>query len=369
MNKNQLINELLHHPLHFSDQKLNDLINHGLSFGEVRECVRKIYDLSETQLTRISNANNGMIGTLNRISSAKRIKRFKARIKKLEAGENYTIIYAEGDSWFQFPVLVTDIIDWLSKNRKYIIYSDAYGGDWLTNIVYESQYVPALSLYKPGYFLISGGGNDLLGNSRLAIMVSKDYNQPKYGDPSLISDDTLTQFQKEMIMKAQNHITKEFYAILWAIKAQYLLLFRQIYARESTQKNLITITQGYDYAIPGIRPRWPILVPVRSIVNKMVGNGCWLEMPLKLRGIFDRELQRALIIAFIYEFNQVFISIATDPDFKNIYHVDCRDLADRNDWYDELHYKSRIFKKAAAAYEFIIENHGRCKKVIKATDL
>jgi hypothetical protein len=200
-------------------------------------------------------------------------------------------------------------------------------------------------------------------------MVSKDYNQPKYPDSYSINDSSLTQDQKEMILKAQNHITKEFYAILWAIKAQYLLLFRRIYSPGSTQKDIITITQGYDYAIPGIKAEWPVLHPVQSFVNKMLDNGCWLERPLKIRGIFDKDLQKALVLTFIYELNQIFISIATDPGFENIYHVDCRNLANMKSWYDELHYKSSVFRKVARAYEFIIENHGKCSKVIKVTDI
>jgi hypothetical protein len=311
-----------------------------------------------------------MIGRFNRRSTSKRKKRFNNKIKRLKEGDKYKIIYAEGDSWFQFPFFVRDIIDWLSRNKQYLIYSDAYGGDWITNIIYESQYVPALSVLRPRYFLISGGGNDLVGNSRLAIMVRKDYNQPKYPDPSFIHDPSLNQYHKEMIMKAQNHITKEFYAFLWAIKAQYLLFFRGFYSPESTQKDIITISQGYDYAIPGERFNWSLRYPFQPAVNKALDNGCWLQRPLKLRGIFDEDLQRALVMTFIFEFNQIFISIANNPWLKNVYHVDCRDLAkSRRSWYDELHYKSHVFKKVAKAYEFIIENNGNCEKVIRAADI
>lgn len=368
MDKKQLIDTLLHSPLSFNDQMLDDLISLGLTFSEVRECVRKIYDLTETQLTSISNANEGILGKLNKYSTARRSKRFNRRIDTLKEGDDYKIIYAEGDSWFQFPVFIKDIIDWLSKNKRYIIYSNAYGGDWLTNIIYESQYIPSLSVFRPEFFLISGGGNDLVGNNRLSIMIREDYNQPKYHNQSSINDPSLIPAQKDMIMRAQNHITKEFYAILWAIKAQYLLLFRQIYSPESTQKGLITITQGYDYAIPGIRPEYPLLSPVRSLINKMADNGCWLKRPLKISGIFDHELQKAVILTLIYEFNQIFISVAQNPEFENIYHIDCRGLADETSWYDELHYKSYVFKKVAAAYEYIIENHGQCSKVIRVTD-
>jgi len=371
MTKEELIHELLHEPLGFNDLKLDALINKGLNFKDIRECIRRIYDLSEEQLTETSNANTGMMGKLNRRSTSKRIKRFNKKIQSLKDGDNPKIIYAEGDSWFQFPVFIRDIIDWLTRKEGYIVYSDAYGGDWITNIIYESQYVSALSLLRPGYFLISGGGNDLVGNNRLAIMVKKEkepsvYFQ-KYPPDKPVDDPELSKEQKEMIMLAQGYITKEFYAFLLVIKAQYLLLFKQLYALRSTQKNIITITQGYDYAIPGLKPEWRIFHLLQVFVNKIVDNGCWLQRPLKIRGIFDENVQRAIVMTFIYEFNKVFISLATQYGFDNVFHVDCRNLADSRDcWYDELHYKSRIFKTVARAYEHIINNHDSRQKVIRA---
>ena len=367
MTKKDLINELLHNPLNFSGQMLDELISKGLDFNDLRDCIRRIYDLSESQLAGTSNANEGMMGRLNRFSTGRRMKKFSRKIERLGEGDDYTIIYAEGDSWFQFPVFISDIIDWLNRNKNYLIYSDAAGGDWITNIIYESQYVSSLSLLRPGFFLISGGGNDLVGSNRLAIMVSKEFTTPKYSESFPINDPSLSEAQKEMIMKAQSHITKEFYAFLLTIKAQYLLLFRRLYSRESTRKDIICITQGYDYAIPGLKPERPLLNPVQLFVNWVLDNGCWLLRPLKMRGIFDEGLQTALVMTFIYEFNQVFISLATEYGFENVYHIDCRDLAlSPGDWFDELHYKSSIYKIVARAYEYIIKNGGSHWKIIRA---
>lgn len=374
MTKEELINELLHDPLNFERMNMmDDLIKSGLTFDDIRECIRKIYDLSESQLRETSNANKGMMGKLNRRSTSQRMKRFNRRIKKLKEGDNYKIIYTEGDSWFQFPVFIKDIIDWLNDNKNYIIYSDAYGGDWITNIIYESQYVSALSVLRPDFFLISGGGNDLVGNNRLAIMVRQNNKPgsyyPKYPPDNPINDPDLSAKHIKMIMDAQQYITKEFYAFLLVIKAQYLKLFRDLYDSGSTQKEVITITQGYDYAIPGLKPDWPLFHPVQVLINKIAGNGCWLKRPLKIRGIFDEEIQKAIVMTFIYEFNQVFISLTTQYGFDNVYHVDCRDLAFFNKcWFDELHYKSHVYKISARAYSHIIDNRGNCEKVIKASD-
>lgn len=370
MTREELINELLHNPLSFNRNMMDDLIRQEINFKDIRECIRRIYDLSESQLEETSNANEGTMGKLNRKSTAKRIKRFNKKIKKLKHGDSYKIIYAEGDSWFQFPVFIKDIIDWLNDNEKYIVYSDAYGGDWITNIIYESQYVSALSVLRPGYFLISGGGNDMVGNNRLAIMVQKNYGKPKYSDISQITDHNLSESQKGMIMDAQSHITKEFYAFLLAIKAQYILLFNSIYHPDSPHKEIISITQGYDYAIPSFKKSFSFMYPLKFLVNRIIDSGCWLIRPLKIKGIHEEDLQRALLLTFIYEFNQVFIELATAYGFDKVYHVDCRDLARRpEDWYDELHYKSNKFKVVARAYSHIIENHGTCPKVIRAAEI
>jgi hypothetical protein len=365
MSKEELIDELLHEPLGFDRAKMNDLIAQKPDFTDIRECIRRIYDLSESQLAEASNANTGMMGKLNRRSTAKRLKKFNSKIKKLKEGDKYKIIYAEGDSWFQFPIFIKDIIDWLNDKKNYVIYSDAYGGDWITNIIYESQYVSALSVLHPGYFLISGGGNDMVGNNRLAIMVRKGGGQPRYTDISQITDPILTVSQKEMIMMAQPFITKEFYAFLLTIQTQYILLFNGIYHPDSTQRNIISITQGYDYAIPSFKKKFSFRYPLKFLVNRFIDTGCWLIRPLKIKGIHETALQKALVFTFIYEFNQVFIDLATNWGFDNLYHIDCRGLAKEDDWYDELHYKRHVFRKVSKAYSRIIDDHTSCTKVVR----
>ena len=374
MTREELINILLLDPLRFDRENLmNDLINETPTFDDIRYCIKRIYNLSESQLKETSNANEGTMGWLNKKSTSKRMKKFNRKIKKLKDIRNRKLIYAEGDSWFQFPLFIRDIIDWLNRfnNKRNIIYSDAYGGDWITNIIYESQYVSALSVLRPDFFLISGGGNDLVGNNRLAMMVRKE-NEPeghceKYKSIDEIIDPDLDEDQRKMIFTAQKYITKEFYAFLLTIKAQYILLFKSIYDPRSPHKDMISITQGYDYAVPGMRPKYRILHLFQAFVNWIVDNGGWLERPLNIRGIFDPYIQRAIVLTFIYEFNLVFISLAKDYGFKSLYHIDCRGLADKPEcWFDELHYRSRVFKKVAAAYQSIIDGDLPTGKIKKA---
>jgi hypothetical protein len=369
MTKKELIDILLHQPLSFSQEMLDELIDRKLNFQDIRECVRRIYDLSEKQLEETSNANTGLLGKLNRKSNKRRQKIFYRRVFKQKQGTEFRHIYAEGDSWFQFPYFIKDIIDWLSRRKDYLLYSEASGGDWLTNIIFEGQYIPALSVFRPQYFLISGGGNDMVGNNRLAIMIHRNYNQPKYVMASEIDDPHLSGEHKDLIIMAQPHITKEFYAFIWIMKAQYILLFSNLYSPLSTQKDVISITQGYDYAIPGKTIGFSFRYPLQPFINYFLDNGQWLFRPLMLRGIYEKDLQKALVFTFIYEFNRMFVSIAGDKRFKNVYHIDCRGLAKPEDWYDELHYKRHLYKKVAQAYSYVIDNHGNnIEKVIRVAE-
>ncbi len=75
-------------------------------------------------------------------------------------------------------------------------------------------------------------------------------------------------------------------------------------------------------------------------------------------------------MTFIYEFNQMFASLATQYGYDSVCHADCRGLAVINKcWFDELHYKSHFCRIVARAYSRIIGNHGNCEKVVKAVDL
>src|SRR5690606_13444516 len=112
-----------------------------------------------------SDADAGYIGKLNRKSQKKRDRKFW---KKIKTGKVDKVILAEGDSWFEYPRFITDVIDHLNKRNDYAIKSIAYGGDWLSNILLENEYIEELSLLKPDVFLISGGGNDIVGGYRLA---------------------------------------------------------------------------------------------------------------------------------------------------------------------------------------------------------
>lgn len=364
-----IYDKMLSKPLEFDSNDFDILIasyfspvtnkyNVQEALKDLRECVRQIYDLNEESLRETSNANTGTIGKLNRRSTRIRQKNYFKRVVNQKPGKLYIRIYAEGDSWFLFPTFVKDIIDWLEENDNYLIYSDAYGGDWITNILYEGQYIEALSIHAPDVFLISGGGNDLVGNNRMAVMVNTNPDQkPKHSEQTLSH---LVEEQRKLILMSQKYITKDFYAFIWTMKAQYTLLFKGIYENTSKFSDMISITQGYAYPYPRKGNNFSWRYPFQPIVNSFLGTGKWLFRPLMIKGILDTQLQRAIVMTFIYEFNEMLIDVTRN--FDSVYHIDCRDIPkQQEDWFDELHLKSHKFKEVASRFKDLIDE----KKIFK----
>jgi hypothetical protein len=309
----QLKNELLSDPLGFEeDDGVAKILAAGVSFGDLRGLIRRIYDLNEQQLIETSNANTGAMGALNRYSTGRRQQLARKRLSKRKEDDGSIKIFVEGDSWYQFPVFIRDIVDWLKRNKKFIILSDAYGGDWITNMIYEEKYIPGLSTYAPDIFLLSGGGNDIVGNHRLGILIDKDPGyRKKYQAPADIGSENLSDEHREMIFRAQDFMNKEFYALLLVFRLQYTLLFRNLYHPDCKLKHIISITQGYDYPYPQYGKRFSLRYPHQYLVNGFLKSGKWLYVPMKAKGIYDKDLQRAIAVMLIFEFNEMMLRFAS----------------------------------------------------------
>lgn len=371
--KKELINYALKEPLRFEKEgKFKELFKEDikLKFSDLREMIKRIYNMNESSLLEQSDASTGKLGELNQKSTEKRTKKYYKKIdRNFRDPDNKTnkVILSEGDSWFQFPIDVKDIIDWLIKKRNYAIYSIAYGGDWITNIIYEGTYIEELSVHSPDVFLMSGGGNDMVGGNKIALMVSKDEQK----DTKYTSEKELERFKelkdhdRKEIFDGQKYLTKEFYSFLITIKAQYYMVLTSI--SKSGLTDMMIITQGYDYAIPSLKNRFSLRYPLQYFINAFVDTGKWLARPMLIKGITNTEIQRKIIKAMIFEFNEMLKTIA--EKFQNVYHIDCRGVAKcQKDWYDELHLKSHVFKKVTRIYSMLIDGKIKGEKVIRVVD-
>ena len=114
-------------------------------------------------------ANQGSLGGNNRLARARQQLQYRLKVNHpLFRGQK---IVSEGDSWFQFPVLLEDVTDQLFKPFAvdgYAVFSLGAAGDLLENIINEDEITQAIEAEKPEVFLISGGGNDLVADGKLA---------------------------------------------------------------------------------------------------------------------------------------------------------------------------------------------------------
>lgn len=356
--KQDLLEKLIKQPLFFDGVDFDELVNPStaLTFDDLRCALKRVFNVSETALGTESNATTGPMGWFNRYMTRRRQKAYFAKINAGFVGQaHHRVIVAEGDFWFQF--IGRDIINWLDDQDQYAIYSMSYAGDWLANILFEEKYIEELSIHKPSVFLVSGGGNDLVGVNRLAIMTCLNphsFLPLRHTNEQKLLNAGCTPEQAQQIMDVQRHILPDFYAFLLILKCQYYLLFNSL-RKAADLQTMAIITQGYDYAIPHAGVRWGLWY--QPLVNSAVGSGKWLSQPLMIRGIKDKIIQRSIIMAMIFELNEMFISLAKRSEFPYLYHVDSWGNADDHDWFDELHLKPLAFKRVATAYENCLHSH------------
>lgn len=248
------------------------------------------------------------MNAFNYMSRRRRNKKYRKRIRNWDGVR----IVAEGDSWFQYPLLLKDTIDQLIDldNFQYAVYGLSAAGDLLSNIVREDEISEAIDNEDPDVLLVSGGGNDMVGNERIAKMVHV-YAANR---------------------KAENYPNEKFTDFLNELERLYRQLFDRVL---SNKPHLKIICHGYDNSIPQ--------------------NGRWLGKPLAKRKITNKTLQHQIITEMIGRFNERLIAVVQDYP-GSVYHVDCRNLiGPKSKWYDELHPKNKGYFKVAKLFDETIK--------------
>lgn len=227
-----------------------------------------------------------LLNSANFISKLRR----EARYESMANSGTYTgpLIAAEGDSWFQYPILLKDVIDCVFDHYAVLCRSEA--GDTLDNMVKEKEYLDALERTGGRLLLLSGGGNDLVAGGELARHL-RDF------DPSL----TPSQY-----------LLPSFNDVLDAAIANIERIVRDV-GRAFT--SAAVICHGYDYVIPA--------------------NGKWLGKPMKSRNIKDVKLQKAIADIMVDRLNLRLRTLADQS--PRLSYVDCRGVVGPGRWHDELH--------------------------------
>lgn len=268
----------------------------------------------------------------NNLSRQRRQRKFRRRRQN---DDRSPVLVSEGDSWFQFPLLLDDVIDQLFD--QYNVWSVDAAGDTLENMVRDQpEYMGALEEHAGSVraFLFSGAGNDFLGeDSSGRSNLSQILRSFKSGKP------------------AEWYIETD----VFARKLRFVEdCYRKVLSEVETRfPRLPVVCHGYDYAIPGGTPSDP-RHPIYAAQDK------WLARPLRDDlGIADHGLQRAIIKLLIDKLNSCIASLCGGNHaggvFKNAWHVDSRNaLGSVSLWADELHPTNDGFARVAGKFRAVI---------------
>ena len=291
---------------------------------------RVITNDKQVEMNETQRELESIIDVGNAYYRAERQKKFK---EALQNGVKRPVLVSEGDSWFQYPAFIDEIIDHL--DRQYLIWSLGAAGDTLANMTgQKSEYMSGLNRWQKHVkgFLFSGGGNDVIG-------------QDETGKPVL--DKLLKQYDSGQCPAW--HIERSaFDSTLKYIKDAYIKMFQTI-RDDSRFEELPIFVHGYDYPFP---------YPFGSDDDRQSAIGApdqWLGRPFSSRdfpsdNVFAREVLIVMIDALYAMLNDI-----AAQDYGHIFVINARgSMPNVGDWGDELHGTCTGFGKVADRFNAII---------------
>ncbi|MDB5141089.1 MAG: hypothetical protein JWR12_3005 [Mucilaginibacter sp.] len=331
-------------------------LRHCVNEKDLAVIIQRIYDLNEKQVLAVAKLNSVM-AFADSIKNIRRNAIFTNKINHDFRNGSNKIILAEGDSWFNYPVILSDVVDWIAMEKNIAVYSLANAGDWLLNMLHQRKYVEELSVLHPDVFLMSAGGNDLVGQSRIGAIVDPlgDSIEISYCGFAVelmenVKTNPIVPLDQGKFDIGLKYLSKDFYALLMFFHLQYYFLMKGILTGGKFP-GIRIITQGYDYALPQHDGGWGWnpLHWFKPFVRMFLGNGTWLKTPLQMRGILDAAIQENTVYTMIYLFNEMMIN--TGGIFgKSVFHVDSRGSAGPDGWTDELHLLPEHFKNTGKTF-------------------
>lgn len=239
----------------------------------------------------------------------------RKRLYKRLKNTNRTRIVAEGDSWFQYPILVQDTLDHLY--RLYAIRNFSEAGDTLENYMKEREYVDAIAEEEAVFFLVSGGGNDILGKQFRGSL--RDTPDPDDNTP-------------------RRYLNETFFSKLENLETWYKEMFTELKIK---YPRLRILTHSYDY-----------IIPVDTDIHPKKTS--WLGKYMIEKNIRPQEEREALIKFMVDQFNiHLENAVREFPDFVS--YINVRGLVARDSWYDEIHPTNAGFKLVADRFVTEIE--------------
>ena len=270
----------------------------------------------------------------NDVERWRRQRRFEAR---LGSGERLPVLVSEGDSWFQFPFLLPDVVDHLGTDH--LVWSLDAAGDTAENMVNRRpEYLQGLRAQKPNgvaAFLFSAAGNDVIGQdergeSVLTRLVKRHEPGPDAAWP-------VDQAEPGKVMV---FLETAYRRVLTTIRA------------EPGLATLPVLVHGYDHPIPGG-------FPGDARDPAWAAQDQWLGAPLRERGLTDPELQRSVLRLLIDATYDMLQRVAGDSASTGVHVVDVRGtLPEVTDWTDEIHPTDEGFGRVADRFREVLRQAG-----------
>ena len=255
----------------------------------------------------------------------------KARIIDQSTPANIRIV-AEGDSWFDYPLL-DDILDHLCR-MDYAVIKESKAGNTLEEIVFGCDYSidkrteratfhgrPAMAAtlasirkYKPRFVLFSAGGNDIMGEE-IRQFLNHAATQPN----ALLREDSFED------------------ALTNCLQPGIETFIRRVLETDPTVDILMD-----GYAVPFPTGRQFQLAGIGL-------SGPWLLPNFARKGITRFQDQRQILEHLVKRFNEMLASLA--QKYEQFHYLDLRSMfRDPSDWRDEIHLIPKNFGKVAEVY-------------------
>jgi hypothetical protein len=292
-------------------------------------------------------------------SVLEQVRRARARLGQesdvSHAVEGGRQLLAQGDSWFNYWI-GQDILYWLHKDFGRQIDSIAVAGSTLNDVVYgpvpkdllDFRHSPAPSrleelVYriqrdKPAGLLLSVGGDDVAGDEFFSFL-----NNAKSGLPPSNAE-------------VLNGVVNSTFA-----KAYKELIETALAAADSgSERGMIVLTHGYDYA-------WPDGRGVLWIPGLI---GPWFDPTFNVKNYPLEQLpddllkRRDILRAFVDAVNAMLLNFEATYAGR-VFHVDARGVLSngietyRDQWANELHPTNSGFRLIARRFEAVLKAHLR----------
>jgi hypothetical protein len=238
------------------------------------------------------------------------------------------IIVAEGDSWFDYPF--NHVLEKLRDDHGFRTESVAHRGDAIEEMAYDPAQGAALANVltqladdgeTPRAILLSGGGNDMVGD-QFAMMI----NHVSSGLPALNAS-VVNGVINERLMYAYGCV-----------------IGRTNQMTEALFPNPVPIViHGYAYAVPDGRG---------FLGGGWILPGPWLRPGFLQKGHTDLAKNKLEIENLINTLNGMLALLPTFPNIKNTTYLDLRSVLTngptyKQDWENELHPTPKGFGRVA----------------------